>query len=201
MPVLMAVRDVLVAGVELSQALKGISLHPAERLRQDFRQLIRLLVRHYRGGEGFSDVAEQEVRIAADIRVPFAPFLYYFRNGVATVSVPLLWKSKRLRGDNLSLYITLAAGHISSSESLSGAELEIILFPPREKLGTRRSVLVDVQRIPRLMDEKINIMLTQFIAGFRLAQRELREAKTLKPAVKNQAQNQSCGFLFDEFMD
>jgi len=185
-PVGNAIRDHIQMHVPINTIESSFNRLSRSNLRDDFRSIVKLAAKHFEkiDPDFYVDMAGQSYPVARDIRIPFeTPFLYG-KDGTLHVPWFCFWKSGALRGERLSLFVTLAREVLSRNPDLKDAKFYILDFGASHAPKGRELRIIQGENVPQLVSQKKNAMLEQFVIGYRLAQNEIANRRRTETSTR-----------------
>ncbi|SRR5579883_389466 len=194
-----AVRDLLVLSVPYELVVAGMNRIKREDIRRNFLGLLPL-VREYFDGVSASfvqSVAPRYYPVGRNLTIPFQPPLIYGSGGKIFFPWFSFWRSNPLKGEALSLFVTVVEEVLLQDADLEEAEFEILDFSAPDAKSERTLKIINARDIPRVSDRRKMEMLSIFAEGFHLATAEIQNRPTDSAAPKPKDSDDQQTGLFD----
>lgn len=175
-PLLRMVRSVLALKEDPASVEHLIQQSGASNLaKEQYLQIAPLLVEKFRG-ERIDQVIEVTPRnypISRNLRIPFAPPMFYVSGGQLLVPVFLFWKTNPLTDQQLVLAATILSALVTQEPDADRNSLRLLDFSSPSTKGVRRLREVALGDLPLLSMNELTEMLVIFSRGYEAARATL----------------------------
>ena len=176
-----ATLDLVCLGTPFAQVEAGIRrVEKRPGHLKNLLDILGLIDGHFRTLEPDYPPVEVECRhyrIAPDIIIPFQPPICYGIGGQLYLPYPNYWRNNPLRGQRLSVFMTIVDEIREQEPDLEKARVHILNYGIPQGETERRLVVADESDISRVTRDKLSAILQIFADGFRLARDELAGVK------------------------
>ena len=170
------VRSMLTIKSDLSEMEHLISLGvKSELARKCYLEIAPLLASHF-AAQNPSFVHEVSPRVyplSRKLRVPFEPPMIFGAHGKVHLPIFIFWRTNPLTEDQRGLLASMIRELISQDPDLDLASTSVLDFSVQKGAGERGLLQTPLADIPVISNERRDEMLSVFVAGYELAQKEL----------------------------
>ena len=203
-PIYPATEEMLVFGTSLAQIAEGIRRGTSrDGLAKNYLELLTLIHRHFQhiSPDFVNTVSTRSYSVGKNLAVPFTPPLVYGIGGQLYFPWFSLWRSQPLKGEPLSLFVTLVYEVLRQDPDLEEARFEILDFSAPKAGMPRELLVIDTRDIPVLPKAQKREMLAIYAEGFAAAKAKLaakpRPVKEKDKSADDQRQQSFDSRWFD----
>jgi hypothetical protein len=172
-PLYNCIRDMMLFGQSYEAIRKAIGQMARKDVAAKYLEILPFAYQH------FSNIKPQFVQAVAprfypvgkNLLVPFSPPFIYNTKGTLTLPWLSFWKSLKLSGENLGLFVSVIEDIQSQDPDLEEARFQIVEFTANNKV--RELNIIEYDDMPKISAERRVTMLNTFAEGFFLAVEEL----------------------------
>lgn len=186
-----ATYDLLHFKQPLDQVLKGIEeFEKRKNVKENFLELVPLISEHFSSinPDFVNPVSTRRYSFGKGLDVPFTPPLVYGVGGQLYFPWFSFWRANPLRGDNLSLFVTLVEEVLNEDPDFEGIKFQILDFSAPLPGEARRLIVTDASEVARLSRERKVSMLEIFADGYTKA-RAILEAEPKAAPEKEKSED------------
>lgn len=172
-PLYALISDMLVLRTPYEQVVEAVLRKGYRKdVEQRYLDILPLVKKFFDGHQVTAalPIAPRYYPLAKDLRVPFSPPMLFFSKRKAIFPWFLFWKSNPLKGESLSLFVTLVDEILKQDSDLDESKFVIVDLSFDEESEARILRVLPAETIPRLSDQRKRELLQVFVEGYRLAE-------------------------------
>lgn len=170
-----ATRDLLFLNLPYEQIESGLRRESRDYVREKYLSALPLINSYFSGvrPDFVHPVVPRYYPVGRSLMIPFSPPLIYGVGGDVFLPWFSFWASDPLAGERLSFFMTIVGEVIGQDPDLDFANFRVLDFSAPGRGEARALDVIDSSDVPKMSPERLEQLLTSFVEGYEIAERQL----------------------------